>query len=396
MLDKEINPNSKSTETIFFSNLFNQLKKSESYITSRLIQKNITKQYVNIENTKQIYFPTVYNTTFFPEIIKKGIELNTIKGIIYNTKLDERSIRFYFYTQDTNIPDSTFDAYIKYMLMWIYILNLYGNNNSCSQHLNIFIFLTDFEKKIPSNPVTILAQEQVNTAYTLVCSPKSEIVIYRKEEWFKVFIHETIHNFGFDFSTMNLKDFNENISKLFPINSKFNIYESYCEFWARVMNAVFCSYSILNNKNNIQSFISYCDILLQVERVFSLYQTNKILNYFGMKYENLYKKDDISVSMRNTLYKEKTNVFAYYIITSILLNDYTKFIKWCTINNFTLIKFNKTPRTLETLYLFIKKNYKDEIYIKSLNCIERIVKKNNIEKNKFLRQSLRMTILELN
>jgi len=181
MLDKEINPNSNSIETTFFKNLFEQLKQSEAYITSKRIQNNITKQYINIENTKQIYYPSVYNTNFFPEVIKKGIELNTIKGIIYNTKLDERKIDFYFYTQDTSIPRSTFDTYINYMLMWIYILNLYGNNTSCSQHLNIFIFLTDFKKKIPQNPITILAQEHVNTAYTLVCTPKSEIVIYRKE-----------------------------------------------------------------------------------------------------------------------------------------------------------------------------------------------------------------------
>jgi len=196
---------------------------------------------------------------------------------------------------------------------------------------------------------------------------------------------------------MHLKEFNEKIADIFPINSKFNLYESYCETWARIINAAFCSYSILDNRNNINLFVSYCDVLLQIERIFSLYQTNKVLNYIGMKYENLYKNDKISISLRNTLYKEKTNVFAYYIITSILLNDYTKFLKWCNINNFTMIKFNKTPRTLESFYLFIKKYYTNSLYITSLKCVEKMNKLiMNRENNTFLKKSLRMTILELN
>ena len=116
-----------------------------------------------------------------------------------------------------------------------------------------------------------------------------------------------------------------------------------------------------------------------------------------VQYENLYKNDKISISLRNTLYKEKTNVFAYYIITSILLNDYTKFLKWCNINNFTMIKFNKTPRTLESFYLFIKKYYTNSLYITSLKCVEKMNKLiMNRENNTFLKKSLRMTILELN
>lgn len=397
MLNKEIDPDSNSIETAFFKGLFDKIKISEKYINSSSLQTKIRKDRINIETVKQIKFPTLYNDSFFPEKIKRVIELNTIKGIIYNTILDKRKINFYFYIQDNNIDDCTLDIYVKNMLMWIYALNTYDGYNTCSQELNIFIFFTDFEKNIPTDNITILSQEHINTAYTITCSKNSEIIIYRKEEWFKVFVHETLHNFGFDFSTMHLKEFNEKIHEIFPINSKFNLYESYCETWARIINAAFCSYNILDNKNNIKSFVSYCDILLQIERIFSLYQTNKILNYFGMKYENLYKKDKISISLRNTLYKEKTNVFAYYIITSIILNDYTDFIKWCNINNFTMIKFNKTPRTLESFYLFIKKKYTNAIYIKSLNCIEKIKKSlTNFKTNSFLNDSLRMTILELN
>ena len=409
MLNKSINPNSNSIETIFFKNLFKQLKSAETYIHSDEIQRHIIKKYNQIETIKQMNFPTIYDSDFFPEIIKKNIELHTIGEIIYKTVLGKRIIKFHFFIYDNTFIDngyngsasasaySIFDTYVNQMLMWIHILNSYYADNQCSQKLDIYIYLTDFKKILPSNNIIILSQQQINTGYTIVCSEISEIVIYRKEEWFKVFIHETFHNFGFDFSTMNVKELNDNISQLFPIKSKFNLYESYCEIWTRIINSAFCSYSILNNKNNISSFISYCDVLLQVERIFSLYQANKILNYIGIKYEHLYKKDELSTSLRNTLYKEKANVFAYYIISSILLNDYTKFIKWCSTNNFVILKFNKTPRTLQSFFKFIKDNYKNETYVKTINCIDKINHSNHfIKQNDFLKHSLRMTILELN
>jgi hypothetical protein len=397
MLNREINQKSNSIETTFLKQLFKLIKQSEKYIQSAAIKKNIFKHNINIDAIKQIKFPTIYNSNFFPENIKKNIEETTTTLIEYNAVLDGRVINFYFYTHDnSNLPTNTLDIYINYMLMWIHILNLYGENK-CSKFLNIFIFLTDFKKTVPSNNFTILSPQEVNTGFTIVCSKISEIVIYRKEEWFKVFLHETLHNFGFEFSTMRLSEFNNNISRLFPIQSKFNLFESYCETWARIINAVFCSYSILNNKDNINEFLSYTDFLLQIERVFSLYQANKILNYMGIKYENLFKNDKISIAARKHLYKEKANVFAYYIVTSILMNDYTKFLKWCNVNNFAIMKFNKTPRTLTSFYDFIKNNYDSEIYIKSLKCIQNINKKNNnnIKNDDILKNSLRMTILEL-
>jgi len=394
MLEKEIRLNSKSSDAMFFKTLFHKLNFAENYINSNKIRNQIKKYSKNITSIKEMKFPSIYNSSFFPEVVKKYVELNTIKSFIYNTKLDDRHINFHFYTSNNEIPESMFDVYVNYMLMWIYILNTY-NSNTCSKHLNVFIFLTDLKKNIPHSNIDILDKEHVNTAYTIACSENSEIVIYRKEEWFKVFLHETMHNFGFDFSTMKLYDLNNQIYNLFPIQSNFNLFESYCETWARIINSAFCSYSIQNNKNNIESFITHCNAFLQIERLFSLYQTNKILNFLGLKYENLYKKDEISITARNNLYREKSSVFAYFIITSIFMNDYTKFIKWCGLNNIQYLKFNQNPRTLQSFYTLIKTNYKDKIFIKSLNCIETQTKRENTKKSS-LDRNLRMSILELN
>lgn len=393
MLNKVINPNSNSVEALFFKKLFKQIKKADKYIHSEIVQNSISKKYTNIESTKQIKFFKKYTNGSIPESIKNNIELNLLIQIDYNTILNKRVINFHFYTHDYSLSKKM-DTYVSYMLMWIYVLNSYGENN-CSQQLDVFLFLTNSDKQLPNNNNLILNRENVNTGYTFICMPISEIVIYRKEEWFKVFIHETMHNFGFDFSVTTSSELHENISKLFPINSDFKLYEAYCEVWARIMNDCLCSYSILNNKNDVNSFIYYSDFFIQIERVFSLYQTNKILEYNGLTYENLYKNDNISVVYRNNLYKENTSVFSYYVITSILLNDYTKFLKWCNNNNFETIKFNKTHMTINSFFNFIKSNYKSDTYIKTLKCIKNINKKNDFDNDIILKKSLRMTILEI-
>ena len=56
------------------------------------------------------------------------------------------------------------------------------------------------------------------------------------------------------------------------------------------------------------------------------------------------------------LYKEKTNVFPYYILKMILLYNTNDFILWCKKNNtYNILNFDKTPKTFNSLFLFPKK-----------------------------------------
>ena len=72
-------------------------------------------------------------------------------------------------------------------------------SSECVSKINIVIYLTPFKKVLPDNSIAILDVENANSAVTLACHNPGEIIIYRKEEWFKVFIHETFHSFGLDF-----------------------------------------------------------------------------------------------------------------------------------------------------------------------------------------------------
>ena len=145
---------------------------------------------------------------------------------------------------------------------------------------------------------------------------------------------------------------------------------------------------------------------MNFEIMYSFFQMVKVLNFMDIKYKNLYEKSKESEYIRNTLYKEKTNVLAYYIITLILIYNYQEFLLWCNTNNTSLLQFKKTLLNQENLCNFVKKNYKSRKLLNDIECTEKLFKnvynnKLNTNKNqskthtKFLLNNLRMTICEL-
>ena len=69
------------------------------------------------------------------------------------------------------------------------------------------------------------------------------------------------------------------ILQLFPVNSKVNMYEAYTEFWARIMNALFCSFINMKNKNDIDEFYTNTEFFINFERIFAFFQMIKILDF---------------------------------------------------------------------------------------------------------------------
>jgi hypothetical protein len=294
------------------------------------------------------------------------------------------------------------------MLVWLYIANKYSSNN-CASQLKIFIYHTTLLKILPNTNIEILDENNVNTAFTRTCPINSEIVVFRKEEWFKVFIHETFHNFGLDFSGMNLMSCNKTILKLFPVNSKVNLFESYAEFWARIMNALFCGYVNIKDKNNVNDFLKNVEVFIRLECMFSFFQMVKVLNFMGLNYHTLYDKSHTATKLRNTLYKEDTNVLSYYVITLILMNNYNEFLTWCNIHNTSILQFKKTNKNVLEYCNFIKEKHETKNMLENVKCAENIYNKfNNKFNNKTYKKdskrnnvdiyfltNLRMTICEL-
>ena len=93
-----------------------------------------------------------------------------------------------------------------------------------------------------------------------------------------------MHAFCLDFSISNYTTLKNDIKKLFPIKSDFEISETYSETWAIIINNLFISYK-LNNDEPYHVFYS----LMQLEIYFSIFQMIKILDFMNIyKYEYLY------------------------------------------------------------------------------------------------------------
>ena len=365
-----------------FNKLFLDIREADKYVkTLNAFDNCLSGIVLDIKSKKDLAFPSTYSNDYFPQEIRKVIETKTVNKILYYCVLNERKITLTFFTFKNETNFAIYDKYAKQVFMLIAILTHYSSSE-CSKSLNIFIYLTDFKRIIPDNNYTILGSYNVNGGFTTTCDKNSEIVVYRKEEWFKVLIHEAFHNLGLDFSKMNTNQFHSKIKQLFPINSKFNIFESYCEFWARILNSAFCSYNVIDNKNDKDAFKTFLDFFIQIERLFSLFQCNKILNFLGISYQNLYETDNGSHIARENLYKETTNVFAYYIVTAFLLDNYVNVMNWCNKNNLSCFKFNNSQRNLDLFYNLIENSYKRNEFLKNLMCVSNYASKLNKKTNK--------------
>ena len=170
-----------------------------------------------------------------------------------------------------------------------------------------------------------------------------------------------MHNLGLDFSVTDDTISKNLILQIFPIKSNVRLYEAYTETWAKIMNCVFSStYSYVDN---FDDFIIRFDYLISKERVFAILQTVKILNYMGLKYQDMY---DNNSANRDKLYYEKTYLISYFIINSILLNNYQEFIHWCLNNNVNVLQFDNENYEKKQISLckFIRDYHKTEMIIK--------------------------------
>jgi hypothetical protein len=386
------------------------------------------------------------NIPYIPSSIVTYIKEKFTYVLTYSFRIDEsRTAKVNFIIFEESVYEinnikkksaSYFKNAVLKIYLWLKVASKYADKK-CAPVLECFIYLTPFKRSHPvfskqadmtptptPTPTTkettyedyeeyedlyhhmnmprissVLKMIHINGGVSDLCQPSGRIIVYRKEEWFKVFIHETMHNYGLDFSEMDINGANALLHKMFTIQKNVKLYESYCEIWARIMNIIFETYFDINsrakfssrttrknfidnlklnenkggeygassselnevsikNAQNRRKFIRHFYNYLQYESLFSLFQNIKILNYMGLDYNIITNCTDSNYIVAKKLYKEETNAFAYYVIVSILLSNFNNFILWCIDNNTNIIQFNKNKNNITSFVQFIYKNYK--------------------------------------
>jgi hypothetical protein len=363
-----------------------------------------------ITTIAEIPRPKLFNASSFPKEVRKHIDETMQMCFSYTFSLFNRELKVKFIVEEPNaeLLVHVYNDYVKKVLVWFNFINKYAVEKQCSKSITVYIYLTSLKKELPESNIHILEQNNVNTAFTHTCQINSEIVIFRKEEWLKVLMHETMHNLALDFSDINYKEVDSRIIQLFPVTTRGNSFEAYTEFWAEILNASFCSYYVIPSmkKNAENEFLKNCEFFLQFEKAFGIFQMVKTLNFMGLEYQDLYSDDIKSKIMRRTLYKEKSNILSYYVIRVILLNNWQDFLKWCTIHNSSsLIQFKKTSKNMDAYFEFIRNNYNNAELLSDVKKTEKIMmnlkktkKTKNGANNKeidFIENNMRMSVTEL-
>jgi hypothetical protein len=137
----------------------------------------------------------------------------------------------------------------------MHLVSMHANRATCSSALNIFIYMTKFKKRFPLEKGEALDTEHANTGMSYHCASTNDIVVYRKEEWFKVLIHESFHAFGLSFIESDMPDgvdaaMQRLLQRTYAISHPVRVYETYCEIWARILNVMFACFSPANSSGS--------------------------------------------------------------------------------------------------------------------------------------------------
>ena len=384
-----------------YSMLYDKMNAAKLYVNTQKNSGCFECQEIAVDITSQIPRPKSFSSTYITPEISQYITNEAKKILTFECQIKTRLIRLHFviFKNNPNIVDliSHYKVLAHRVYMWLAMIS---DKSKCIETLNIYIYLTPFEKKIPAAKGDSIGPEHANTGYTFRCDKQNEIVIYRQEEWFKVLMHETMHAFGADFDSHSHANDDEYLKTLFSLPDDVNIKlsETYSEIWARIMNVVFQTYfkspPSLESRT-LSKFKKNIEFYLHLECVFSLYQCIKILDYMGINYAVLTDGSESSKQIVTSFYRENTNVFAYYVLTSVLLNNYSDFLTWCATHNGGGLNIFKVKVIQSEFVNFIKLCYKKSDLLAQIVETEKKVVRDykKAATNRVLLKTMRMTII---
>lgn len=327
-----------------------------------------------------------------------NIQTDLNKGFKYEYTYSDNQLEFKIFSND-NIPLDNLYWKFLYARMKC-IQRLYKKDN---HKIKFKILLTNQLKKMPRKN-KLFGPEEVNSGST----DYTEITIWRKEEHFKVILHESVHFFNLD-GTYDLADQNDNIDLKchFQIddNVKTRIYESYTESLAVFLNTFANAYqtfymnqndprNINLTQNQFKEIKQIKDKLWIQEKKFFLLQIAKIFIHINPRSNNfadfLVDTNNCQISRQQFKHKlhQTTSLLSYHIIKGANIIFDQDFLEW--LKN----PFDPHPKSLYKFADYVIEKTKDPIFINLVNKAIKYLKTQNIKFSKTLKNTLRMTSYE--
>ena len=284
---------------------------------------------------------------YFPKEIQHHILNEQSISIGYKFSAGGRAVSLHFVvfnerTDKLNMNEMAAKAMRVCALM--HLVSMHASRSTCSSTLQIYIYMTDFKKLFPTRKGEAFESEHANTGMSYHCARNNDVVVYRKEEWFKVLIHELFHAFGLSFIESDMPDgmdaaMQAMLEKTYAISHPVRFYETYCEIWARILNVVFACFAYGEHGNHADSDIDFaifgeCVLKgLHKDAEFAVHQCAKIMQHMDIPASVMLNPTKDNRAMVAEKYRENTNVFAYYVLTCVLQHSPDVFLTWCHKNN---------------------------------------------------------------
>lgn len=278
---------------------------------------------------------------------------------------------------------AVYQLYAYKVFMWLTIVTSLSDHECSNKSLNVYFYMTPFKKQRPlenaSGDNAILSAIHVNTGLTRNCESDGEIVVYRTEEWFKVFVHESMHNFNMDFIDQDLHEANARLRHTFCIpHGDILLFETYTETWARIINTMFNTYfqdGASKSQVTQSQFVRIVREKIIQNSIFYVYQTVKVLDIMKLRYAHITIPSSENKELCHKRYVEDTNVYAYYILGGILSVYAIPFISWCCQHNqgkgrIGAIRFSRLHKTLPKFVDFLCAISRDPVILSMVAFIE--------------------------
>ena len=327
-------------------------------------------------------------TQFTSIDIRNDIELNITNKILYNINIHNTDCELILYSKKKNLK---LKKHILYRILFLPIL-------LNSQKVEIKIWLSNIKKKLNlKKKYKYIGPKEINSGCTVFTnSYPNRISLWRKEELGKVIIHELIHSLELENKSLL------NLYKYFDINEDIIIrtFETYVEIIAQLINLILIvnddkkytlkkirKKSLKNNKLEFNKFKE----LLKIEILWSYFQCAKVLNYFEYdKIEDFYKLDGFTD--KTDKYNQKSNVFSYIILRSIIYYNLGEFINLIYKYNVENILMDNIPNDIKIKFILDSLSLNDNEYLKIINFFINFIKNNR--KNDFVFKSMRLSAIE--
>jgi hypothetical protein len=393
----------RNSSTQFLEYIYKQLNAKQLIINALAIENSRTSEEnksIIVNKITSIVNNHLRSSNYIDSELINFILTNTnCKIVTYKNIIKGKTYVFDFIIYNDDLAIKNLDLIVEKMLLVLQLIIAISNNDLRNgQHITFF--LTPFQKKLNSNSNSnsnILGAKNVNSGFTYPYLKNGVTFIYRKEEFFKVFIHESIHYYGIDKALhkdfSNDPKYNRNYNKF--INSfnirpqdiaKIGINEALTEYWTFIIYIIAQSYK---KSITLANFIYEFENSYKLELLHIIFQVVKILKYNKLTYSEFLTK-------YSNQYKETSHIFSYYIVKTLLVYNHSDLLKSTIFDiNFSSslnIALKSDPNSINTFFIKLLSYAYDNNFINIINEVSAYTKSNarSIYKQNIISSNLMM------